>query len=168
MQPHYREQLARVDRLLDIVLAPDQTAGAGNLDFEDVLYFACQSIWHLKDWIMADESFHALDKRRLLDDIHGAHCLMVCADIANGSKHATIKRPKTSATLSEDHGIYLDNKQGIYQVFYYLHSSNPSDSYHGIEIRPFLRECRAAWQHIIDTHYLSELRTILNAGAPGS
>lgn len=141
---------------------------AGNLAFEDVLMFTCQCIWHLKDWIVADESFHARDISRLLEEVHSAHCLMICADIANGSKHATLSRPKTSASLSESTGIHLNGRKGIYQVFYYVVSDDPSDPYHGIEMREFLQECRATWQRIIDTHYLSEVRNGIDCGARGA
>jgi hypothetical protein len=159
VQRRYRDQLARIDRLLEIVAAPDQLSLAGNLAFEDVVMFACQSMWHLKDWLVADKSFHALDISRFLEDVHAAHCLMICADIANGSKHAALSRPKTSASLSDDAGIHLDGRMGIYQVFYYVVSADPSDPYHGMEVRPFLRECRATWQRIIDTHYLSGVQS---------
>lgn len=155
--PGYRDQLARVDRLMEIVLSADQLSLSGNLTFEDVIAFTCVSLWHLKDWILNDVNFHADNVDELIADIHRERCLLVCADIANGAKHAVLARPKTAASVSDNQGIHLDSRAGIYQVFYYIDSADPAESYRSMEMRPFLQECRAAWGRIIKRHYMSAI-----------
>ena len=156
MERYFQEQVARIDRLMEIVRAPDQDSLTGRLQFEDVLIFACQCMWHLRDWILNDPEFRAKDKNGLRDDIHKERCLRICADLANGSKHLVLAHPKTSVSLSDRQGIHLETSKGIFQVKYYVRSSDGSDPYDGVEIREFLNECRTTWQRIIDKHHLSE------------
>lgn len=155
MPIHYQDQLERIDRLLAIVNAPDQNTEIGGLRFEDVLAFACQSMWHLKDWILNDPMFLPDDPSALVADIHSTRCLMICADIANGSKHAILSRPRTDFSLSESTGIHLDQRKGIFQVFYYIVSNDKDDPFHGMEVRPFLAQCRREWERLIDEHRLT-------------
>lgn len=155
MQRCYYEQLERIDRLLSIALADDQHSGAGNLQFEDVLFFACQSIWHLKDWVLNDPDFMPKDKEELRNEIHNEQCLRICSDLANGSKHLVLAHPKTAFSLSPRTGIHVDSAKGIFQVHYYVVSRYKSDPFHAIEVRDLLRQCREAWQRIIDRHHLS-------------
>ena len=58
----------------------------GALTYQDAIFFACQAMWHLKDWVKNDLSFAPRDKDILQKDIHAERCLLICADIANGSK----------------------------------------------------------------------------------
>lgn len=157
MQRYFQEQVDRIDRLLKIVYAQDQTTLAGNLSFEDVLFFTCQCIWHLKDWVLNDAEFQAKDKDQLRNEIHSEQCLRICSDLANGSKHLVLAHPKTPFSLSPRIGINVEPAKGIFQVHYYVTSSDPTDPYHGMEIRELLRQCRDAWQNIIDRHYLGAI-----------
>jgi len=118
-------------------------------------------MWHLKDWILNDPQFGASDQAALSKDIHATRCLLVCADIANGSKHLSLSRPRVGGALSEATGLHLDTEQGICQEFYYVCCSDPADEFHGIEIRTLLRRCRDSWRQIINRHYLSQVDTWL-------
>ncbi len=160
----FQEQLQRVDRLMEIIVALDPAPLIGRLQYEDVLVFAFQSMWHLKDWILNDAFFGAADAGLLSREIHSEPCLQVCADIANASKHLTLTRPKTSAHVSDAAGMHLDASRGIFQVFYYV-ESKPEDRYHGVEVRDLLVECRAAWQRLIDKHQLSDVDSRLAGDA---
>ena len=58
-----------IDRLLVIVLAADPWPMLGRLLYEDVLMFAFQSMWNLKDWVLNDPHFGAADLNALSDAI---------------------------------------------------------------------------------------------------
>jgi hypothetical protein len=166
MEHRFEEQMQRIERLLRIVDAKDSSKLLGTLTFYDVIIFACQSMWHLKDWILHDEEFGAADGEVLKRDIHAAHSLKVCADIANGSKHLLLKRPKvgTGAAISDREGLHFDSEAGIFQEFMYIQCPDKSDEFHGMEIRPFLHRCREDWRAIIDRHHLSNVYTWLADG----
>ncbi|WP_158756201.1 hypothetical protein [Dyella sp. S184] len=154
----FQEQVARVDRLLDLVNAKDQEAALGGiLAFQDVLVFACQGMWHIRDWVLNDPYFAARDKAALRREIESNQYLLVCADLANGSKHFVLDRPHTSIRESDRQGISVVPGKGIFQVYYYLESNDRSGPFHGMEIRAFLTACRTEWQAIIDRHYMSEV-----------
>ena len=51
MENSFKDQVARIDRLMAILEAKDCHALASGLESIDIVVFACQSMWHLKDWI---------------------------------------------------------------------------------------------------------------------
>ena len=153
---YFQEQLDLVDRVMRIIMADDPGPLLGALLYEDLMMFACQCMWHLKDWIRNDPHFGAKHLIALSDDIHAEKCLMICADLANGSKHFSHK-PKTVFSLAESTGIHINPQRGIFQAHYYIICPDRNDAYHGMEIRPFLSQCREVWERIIDKHYLSDV-----------
>lgn len=161
MENRFEEQVQRIERLLRIVDAKDSLELRGALTFYDVIIFACQSMWHLRDWILHDHEFGAADGEALKQDILAARSLSVCADIANGSKHLFLKHPKVGAgvVISDREGLHLDTRAGIFQEFIYIQCSDESDEFHGMEIRPFLHRCRDDWYAIINRHHLSSVYT---------
>ena len=163
MKKRFQDQLDRVDRLLAIVNAPDPFPLIGQLEFTDVVYFTIQCMWHLKDWSLNDQYFMTPDKAELLRDIHAQRCLLICSDLANGTKHLELRRPKVGATLDENAGIHLDGSKGICQHFYDVVCKDETDPYHRKEIRDFLAECRRTWGEIIDRHMHLEFLRELNS-----
>lgn len=161
MENRFEEQMQRIERLLRIVNAKDASELQGALTFYDVIIFACQSMWHLRDWILHDDEFGAADGDALKRDILAARSLSVCADIANGSKHLFLKHPKvgTGVVISDREGLHLDTRAGIFQEFFYIQCPDESDEFHDMEIRPFLDLCRDDWYIIIDRHHLSSVYT---------
>ena len=157
MEKYFQDQLERIDRLMEIIHAQDPYRLIGRLSFYDIVMFTCQSMWHLKDWILNDLEFRAKSISALKEEIYGQRCLLICADLANGSKHLVLERPKTEFSLSEHSGIHFESAKGIFQEHYYIASSDTSDRYHWMEIRDFLAECRSVWQHIINRHHLSAM-----------
>lgn len=141
------------------IIEEDQFHGGicGGLEAIDVVVFACQSMWHLKDWICNDSNFGSRDIKELEQDVHASQCLLVCADLANGSKHLSLKNPKVGASLIERSGIHFDSSTGIFRELYYVVCRDPSNQYHGMEVRDLLRRCRDEWQRIINRYYLSKV-----------
>ena len=157
MESSCKDQLDRIDRLMTIVEADNPHAWVSGLDGLDIVVFACQSMWHLKDWILNDAQFGARDREELNKDIHESLSLLVCRDLANRSKHLSLDDPKTDARLSDDPGIHYEPSKGICREIYYVVCHNPSEEYHGMEVRDVLRRCRDEWQRIINRHYLSKV-----------
>ena len=155
METSYKQQVERIDRLMKIVEADNPHELAVGLLTIDVIMFACQSMWHLKDWILRDPDFGAKDNEELKKEIHATRCLLVCSDLANGSKHLSLDRPKTGERLSEHTGMHLDTSKGIFRELHYVVCPDPSDEFHGMEVTTFLRCCKDQWQNIINRHYLS-------------
>ena len=138
-----------------IIEANDPTELISSLSFYDCIIFTCQCMWHLKDWVLNDEKFGAKDNASLEKDIHSAKCLLMCADIANGSKHLKLSHTNTEALIADETGIHIDSSRGIFKEFYYITHKNTQDRFYRMEIREFLRECRDTWEKIINMHYLS-------------
>ena len=157
MEKFFQEHIARIDRLMKIIEADNPYKMKGDLSFEDIIIFTCQSMWHLKDWILNDQHFGAEDIVALNQEIHSTRCLLVCSDIANGTKHLSLKHTKTGSSLSEVTGIHVNIKNDIYKEFYYIFCNDPKDEFHGMEVRMLLRRCRDSWESIINKHYLSGL-----------
>ena len=144
----YRTQIERVDRLLAIINSTNPYPEIGDVEFDDLLQFAIQSMWHVKDWILNDPSLSDKAKKPVNDDVHSRRCLLICADLANGIKHMRLRSSKTGFSFVGQTGVHLDGKQGICMRYYEIHSDNPADPYHLMEIRDLLAECRKAWEEI--------------------
>jgi len=50
--------------------------------------------WHVKDWVQNDAAVPDETRKLVVADAHASEPLRVCADIANGSKHLQLDRPK--------------------------------------------------------------------------
>ena len=155
MEHSFREQLERIDRLMMIVEADNPHKWASGLLTIDVVMFACQSMWHLKDWILNDRDFGAKDRKALEGDIYASRCLLACADLANGSKHLSLNSPQIGAHVSDRAGTHLDWAKGVLRELHYVVCDDHSDEFHGMEIGTLLRLCRDRWDAIIDCHWLS-------------
>ncbi|MHB1897404.1 MAG: hypothetical protein ACYCOY_12265 [Metallibacterium sp.] len=140
---------------MKIIEADDPYKILSGLLFYDVLIFTCQSMWHLKDWILNDPRFGAKDIAVVKAEIHASPCLLVCSDLANGTKHLSLNCPKTGGTLSEHTGVHIDPAKGIFLEFYYITCRDSSDKFHGMEVRALLRQCRDTWAGIINRYHLS-------------
>lgn len=138
-----------------IVEADNPHAMSTGLLTIDIMIFACQSMWHLKDWILNDPDFGVRDKEALKGDIHSQRCLLVCADLANGSKHLSLDRTKIGGRIADFAGVHIESSKGIYRELYYVVCADPSDEFHGMEIRTLLRRCRDRWDAVINRHWLS-------------
>jgi hypothetical protein len=108
----YQDQVERIDRLMKVVEANDPYKVISGLSFYDIIVFTCQSMWHLNDWILNDPHFGASDQAELSKDIHATRCLLVCADIANGSKHLSLSRPKSRRSVISSYRPPLGHREG--------------------------------------------------------
>jgi hypothetical protein len=84
----YQEQLERVKRAF---IKIDNHLGdyGEQKEYEDNLWCFFQAAWHLKDWIINDET---VVKDNIEEIVKDYISLMVCADMANRTKHYTLKK----------------------------------------------------------------------------
>lgn len=155
LEHSHHEQWERVERLLQLVLAKDQTAACLGLRQCDLAVRCIQSMWSLKDWILNDPHFGAKNLSESKKEIFSTRILLVCSDLANGTKHFRPDNPKTDIAMSNQTGFHVDPAQGIFQERFYIIAPNANDAFHHKEIRDFLQECMDTWRRIIDKHYLS-------------
>jgi hypothetical protein len=67
--------------------------GAGSDDARDALFHFFQDAHHLKDWLRNDPEVDLLDDT-IENAVSTSPVLAVCADLANGSKHLLLRRPR--------------------------------------------------------------------------
>jgi hypothetical protein len=79
----YQQQLARVERFLQRILAPT----TDRKEYEDFLWAFFQNCWHLRDWIKNDTSIRKRKRDVILPIIHKSKILAICQCLANRSKH---------------------------------------------------------------------------------
>jgi hypothetical protein len=59
----------------------------------DALFCFFQNCWHLKDWIKNDASLSEDVRAALNGEAHANDFLLLCKDLANGSKHLKLTTP---------------------------------------------------------------------------
>lgn len=64
---------------------------------DDLAWAFFQNCWHLKDWIKNDEAIPSDDRVSIETIVEGHPALMICADLANGSKHLELRKPRAGA-----------------------------------------------------------------------
>ena len=152
----FQEQWERIERLLKLTQALDHHTACPGLTYYDLVVLSCQAMWSFKDWVLSDPEFGAANMSALKADIYNSKALSICADLANGTKHFRLNGPKTDFAISDQMGIHVDGEKGIFRHFFYLVSIDQEDALFGMESRDFLVLCKAAWESIVNTHYLSE------------
>jgi len=59
-----------------------------------------------------------------------------------------LRSSKAGFSFAGQTGVHIDGKQGICIRYYEIHSDNPTDPYHLMDIRDLLSECRKVWEEI--------------------
>jgi hypothetical protein len=92
----YREQYDRVQRWLKRIEASHHDS-ATYLDFMWAFY---QNCWALKDWISNDNALDSSIRETVENEVKTYKNLMICADLANRSKHLVLdRRPRVGAEV---------------------------------------------------------------------
>lgn len=68
---------------------------------KDVVYAFFQNCWHLKDWMIHDDSVK-VSKETIEDFANDDDYLVICADLCNGSKHSCLSRIKKRPERGKD------------------------------------------------------------------
>lgn len=127
LQQSYLQQWEKVCHLLKVIDAPEKE-DSKLYDYDLVTFF--QECWHLKDWILNDPKVNQTVKQKVKDEIHKKEAcivkypnILICADLANLSKHMNNKSSESGARITNrnmtfylgkgeaisDHIITLDN-----------------------------------------------------------
>jgi hypothetical protein len=88
VMPAYTEQFRRVKRYL----ARIENQSRDSTDYDDDLWSFFQNCWHLKDWIKNDPDISASVSEQIEDIVDNHPNIVICADLANGTKHSRLDR----------------------------------------------------------------------------
>ena len=83
----YTEQWERINRWLKRVESEQES----QQDYVDFLWAFFQNCWHFKDWIKNDPETPKKVVDSIEGDINNYEALRICADLANRSKHLTLR-----------------------------------------------------------------------------
>lgn len=84
-------------------------------DVEDFMWAFFQNAWHIKDWLKNDPSLTPDQKAAISTEVHATESILLCADLANGSKHFGTDRSRDKIG-ARDQSIQLsinENRQLI-------------------------------------------------------
>jgi hypothetical protein len=143
---------ARVRRTRDTV----RNDGTWQEEQRDEMLALFQSIWHLKDWLAHDPAVPA--KARAIDTWINANApnLRVAADVANGSKHMILTRPRAAGSSHYGTGIRITvGEGGLSQTFYIEDKSRRRPRDQRREALSVSRVCVTEWRRYLRTLGLS-------------
>ena len=113
MELQYLEQYQRVKRCLGRLETKDGLPLESNEDkteYEDILLAFFQNCWHLKDWIKNDVGVPEGIRGNIEEDIKAYENIMICADMANATKHLTLDtQPRAGAARRIDCTVFLSS-----------------------------------------------------------
>jgi hypothetical protein len=119
MESQYLEQLQRIKRWLrrledkhPVLL----THYDEMVEYEDILWAFFQNCWHLKDWIRNDISIPEAVRNSVEEEIKAFENIMICADIANATKHLTRDKKKYKPQAGADRSVEIDVSVAAYTV----------------------------------------------------
>ena len=88
----YKQQYDRVVRYFSRLTNQNRS----QIDYEDDLWAFFQNCWHLKDWIKNDltipQNTGKIFEDKIENEVKKYKAIMIAADLANRSKHLTLKR----------------------------------------------------------------------------
>jgi hypothetical protein len=116
------------------------------MDYEDMLWAFFQNCWHLKDWILNDATAPPTLKDGIEDKVTDYEPLQFCADLANRSKHLTL-RPwaiRRDANLRADIEFHGDARP---MDFRYYVVDEGGKTYEAVDLA---HKAIAAWEKIIE------------------
>jgi hypothetical protein len=155
----YQEQLARVRRSLARVenwsVNPQlELPQERQVEYEDMLFAFFQNCWHLKDWIKND----AAAPRTLagpIEQLCGQHqSLLLCADVANGTKHLRLTSPRVGGQVVPEIMVRLTDSfvtgESTSQIRYvYKITDATGNSFDALTVA---RQAIRDWETLITTH----------------
>jgi len=94
--PEYMDQLNRVRRMLDRINLQERSP----IEYGDDIWSFFQNRWHLKDWMKNDPSVPAHVRGSIETLVADSPPLMICADLANATKHLRLRNPRVGAKHS--------------------------------------------------------------------
>lgn len=140
----YKSQLARVRRFLMRI----QTHNRSSDDYDDDMWSFFQNCWHLKDWIKNDQNVPASVRGSIERNVKLSPELLICADLANATKHLELSAPRVGAKHShKNYKIVVGESSSIE---YFIDRGNGTR----IDAVALAQQCVAAWEAILKEYGL--------------
>jgi hypothetical protein len=111
-------------------------------DFQDDMWSFFQHCWHLKDWVKNDDTVPQAARDQVVAEAHASQILMVCRDLACGTKHLKLDDPKANAVHSHINITLTTGQKPAMEMEVEVNGMMCS----GLKIA---RECVAEWQRIL-------------------
>ena len=140
----YADQLNRVRRFLKRIETHDRSP----VDYDDDLWSFFQNCWHLKDWIKHDSKIPQASRDGISHDIWSSKHLLICADLANATKHLQLTNVHAGAKHS--HKNYRLRTGGPSSVEYFIDAGDGSK----IDGLDLARRCIAEWEALLKKYGL--------------
>lgn len=116
MSYQFEEQFNRVKRFFGRIQNKERILP----DYEDDLWSFFQNCWHLKDWIKNDPGVPSSVSSTIEEAVNDYESLMICADLANRSKHLNLRMVRLNAAMPGRHIVATINET--------IGSQKPSDT----------------------------------------
>jgi len=119
---------------------------------EDIVYIFFQNCYHLWEWILNDPDL-SIEKSVLTSFMKDNECLLICADICNGSKHLKLRSATgdESTRLKEGRGSFSIGSNGE-PVFENTFKVESKGKYY--DVLELAQECIGKWDEFITFHNL--------------
>lgn len=105
-------------------------------EYEDDIWSFFQNCWHLKDWIKNDDTVHEKHRKSVEKDLKKIDSILMCADLANRSKHLKLTSSRVDADVSS-RGIHIHaapQGRGGYVEYKFIITDSTGCHYDAIEI----------------------------------
>ncbi len=137
--PEYLDQLERVRRFLNRIHQQDRSP----IEYGDDIWSFFQNCWHLKDWVKNDPSVLSNVSQSIERLVAASPSLMICADLANGTKHLKLKDPRVGAKPSHCNLTIVPGESSKVE---YLVDSGSGTQQNSLDLA---RECLREWERIL-------------------
>jgi hypothetical protein len=141
------EQFDRVRRMLNRI---ENNVGRSVSDYGDDVWSFFQNCWHLKDWIKNDP--HVSIHGSIEDLVKGSAPLMICADLANATKHLQFtKYVRVGAKPSHANITITPGEPSTVQ---YLVDPGTGAQLDALDLA---RHCVSEWERLLAAHGVATL-----------
>ena len=154
--PKYEKQLARLHRWYERFKQIDQGMPHRfpSEYYEDKVYAFFINCYHLKDWIINDDSIqiNRKERKQLVENfINQNECMRICADICNGIKHLKLQRirsDKQPEFKSKHYSLTLGGGvEPIISVKFYVETAKGK-----VDAFVLATECLRKWVEFIENN----------------
>jgi len=145
----YADQWKRVLRWLERIEATPRNS----TEYDDFIWAFFQNCWHMKDWIKNDQLLSSSFRSGIEGMALRERSLRVCADLANGTKHFELQKPKNGAGAKHSHRVLkvVAGDSSKTQIDYFLMLGDGSQ----VNARAIAREAVEAWRRLLTAEGLA-------------
>ena len=152
IQRTYSEQLERVRRFFTRLSNENRDA----VEYDDDLWSFFQHCWHFKDWLKNDPAVPTHITGRVEDDAKGKFAVMICADLANRSKHAilTSNIRKDAEITSRNTTVFIGGTKestGTFSVSEHIITLGDGSTHRG---RDVAKQAIRDWEELLNSYGL--------------